>query len=156
MSPEENGALEYQGVYVDERMIAEMAGAWPAVRVPRADIISIEVARGSESQRPIVQFLFGVLLLAMGLFPIPGIIRCLGQGKIVVGHEAILVVWLFLGIWVIYDAVKRRTLLLLRTPRGTKKIAFHGAVDAEELEEFLRLVKTAFGYTVESRGGDAS
>ena len=62
--------LELGNLRFDDDGAAEMDGKRRIVFVPRADIVSVEAAYGSGSERPLVVTVLGVLLLLIAITPV--------------------------------------------------------------------------------------
>lgn len=139
--------IDYLDVRVNDQSIAAMKGHRAEVVIPAAEIRSMKVVLGSEVQHPLMLLLFGIGLVGLGLLPV---LHWL-MGGILVGKEVLLLIWPFLGSYAIFEAVKKKPLLLVETTTGRKKITFRGSVERQELEAFIEKAKTEFGYIIDSR-----
>jgi hypothetical protein len=138
--------IEYLGVVAGHQYLAERGA--PQRRIPRAEIESIDVRRGSPVQHPMLLFLFGLVAVAAGLYPIRRLVQWWWNGGMLWDREVLLLIFLPLGIHSLWEAVQRVPILLVRTTRGVKRVAFRGKVRPEELRQFLRRLETDFGYPV--------
>jgi hypothetical protein len=136
--------IQYLSVRINGDAIIELRHERkPVLVVPKEEIRSAELTRGSNSARPVLQCVFGGILIALATVPF------------VYGTAltwlVVVVSLLLAGGWIIVDAVRPVTLLRLRTFRGTKKVAFHGRPDREELEAFLQAAEDKFGYVIDRK-----
>ena len=138
------GQIEYLGLVAGDEYLAERG---TRSRIPRSEIESIDFRYGSAAQHPVLMFLFGVVALAAGLYPLRRIVQWL-QGGVLLDLEVTLVAFLVLGGYALYEAVQRVPILVVRTIRGTKRLAFSGPVKQDELKEFLRRLETELAYPV--------
>lgn len=145
--------IEYAGVVASPDGLAEKGSR---LRVPRAEIQSVAFLHGSSAQHPIWMFFFGVILIALGLYSLRRAYAWWFQGGGVWDIELLMVGFLVLGVYALWEAVRRVPLLLVRTSRGTRRLVFQGTVTREQIHEFLQQLEREFGYAVHSRPGDAS
>jgi hypothetical protein len=128
--------------------IAEWGDRRHVVFVPRDAIVGVELRRGIGGERPIVQVLFAVALIAGGLV-LTGALSVAGQmprgaGRLAAGGVLLLV----LGGYVLWTAVRPKLFLLVRTRNDQRKLLFHGRVDLASLRAALDEAKLRFGYDV--------
>jgi hypothetical protein len=143
--------IEYAGVVASPDGLAEKGSR---LRVPRAEIQSVEFLHGSSAQHPLWMFVFGVILVALGLYPLRRTYAWWFQGAGIMDVELLMVGFLVLGVYALWEAVKRVPLLLVRTTRGSRRLVFQKAVTREAVEDFLRRLESEFDYTVRSWPGD--
>ena len=145
--------VEYAGVVASADGLAEKGSR---DRVPGSEIRSIEFMRGSTAQHPFWMFLFGLILVGLGLFSLQRIFAWWFQGAQIMESNFLMVWLLVIGTYALWEAVKREPLLLIRTTRGSRRLEFQGAVTVEEVQEFLQRLESEFGYTVRSPLRDGS
>jgi hypothetical protein len=136
------------GIVADEEWLAE---AGSRIRISRADVRRVELRRGSPVQHPLVMFVFGIILLSAGLFEVGRVVTWLLHRTVLLGEEVLLLVFLILGGYALYEAVQRVPLLLVRTTRGSRRLLFRRPVSREQLEGFARALETEFGHSVDIR-----
>ena len=140
------GPIEYLGVVATDEHLAE--GAAPLLRIPRSEIVRLDVRLGSPVQHPVWMFLFGLVAVAAGLYPIRRLVQWWFNGGGLFDKEVLLVAFLVLGVYSLYEAVQRVPILRVRTTRGVRRLAFRGRVQRDELHRFLRRLETELGYPV--------
>jgi hypothetical protein len=141
--------LQYHAVRVTADAISEMRDEQRALTaIPRDDIVSIELVRASESAHPIMQAIFGLALIIVGLLPI---IAWFQNGGIFVGEMILLTTAAVFGALCFYDALHRVPVLRVKTIRGASRLAFRGPATQAELREFVNQMQDQFGYSVTAR-----
>jgi hypothetical protein len=125
---------------------AEMDGERRIVFVPRGEIQSLELRRGSGAERPIVTAILGLALFALALTPIPMLINAFrGYGTF---HTSILATVAFIipALWLLDLTFRRRWMILVRSHKSSRKLVFHKTKDPAAIETFLRSARSRFGY----------
>jgi hypothetical protein len=117
--------------------------------VARADVQRISVGSGSLANRPLLQPIAAIALLALGAFLALGgffgaAVR--GNGHFVVGGVALI----GLSGWGLRDSFKRGTYVRVEGRGGARKLAVRGRVDAADLQRFLVRMAAVYGYRLES------
>ncbi|MCA9163989.1 MAG: hypothetical protein KDA62_13465 [Planctomycetales bacterium] len=155
---ESSTSIEYQQILISDSNVAELNSRRMVVlSVPRKDIETIELVKTFESKHPLIQIVFGVAILTVGLLPVPHIIDWVRHGGTLVDVEVLLLLLVAFGGVVIYTAVSRRPLLLIRTRRGrVHKLAFHGKASFEELRAFVDTANSRYNLGIVSRLPDVS
>jgi hypothetical protein len=141
--------VEYCGIRISETSIAEMDGQQPTVVVQRPDILRVAIFRGWQAQRPLILFVFGAALLAVGLIPIPGIIDWLLFGGILSTAWVWVSTMILFGGYILYDASRRGYFLAIDGLNRHHKLCFSRRAKRSELQSFLRQAEERFGYRFE-------
>ena len=140
-------AIEYGGIRISAEAIAELDGQRPMVIVKRTDFVRVRLDRGWHSNHPFIQVVFGGILMAIGLIPIPIIYQWLLHG----GTLHMVLVWLLFlllfGGWVVFDGLKRGFFLAVEGTNFRKKLCFDRGVSLAEIEEYLQAAEQLFGYS---------
>jgi hypothetical protein len=140
--------LRCAGLVVDDDNLSESGNR---IRIPRTDVRSLELRRGSPVQHPLVMFVFGTALLAAGLYEVGRIVGWWFHGGVLFGNEVLLLAFLLLGGYAVYEAVQRVPMRLVRTNRGPRRLLFRRPVSRAQLAEFARALETELGQSVEVR-----
>jgi hypothetical protein len=129
--------------------IAERDGRTLAVTVARRDVMSIEVRRGSPSERPIVHTVVATAMLGLGLFVLAR--TCVFIGPDIQRAEARIIavggILGFVGACMIWWTFRPMHYLHIRTSNDARKILFQGAVDLRALAAALQVAEERFGYS---------
>lgn len=146
----ETTKLDYLRVVITPEGVAEMDGASRVVFVPKSDIQKIELASGTGAERPLIQSLFGAVLVVVGLFSVKSIYLWMMEGGTISTLQVGLVVFMLAGAWMLWGVFRKRTYLLVTTRNDTRKIVFAGKVDPVRLSEFVQAANCNFGYLIQS------
>jgi hypothetical protein len=145
-------AIEYQQILITDQVIAELnSDRLAVVSVPRIEIEAIELVKASESKHPIMQVVFGLALVIVGLLPIPKIVDWTLHGGTLFDVQVSVLLMVPVGGVVIYTAIRRRLLLLVGTRRGVRKLAFQGKATLAELTDFVNAANSQFNCNIVSR-----
>ena len=142
--------LNYLNVFVGENGICEYHGG-SKIFVPREDIRRIELTHGAASERPRVQLIIGIVLLAVSAYMFFRVITWLiyGAEYTVAGESFLLPAFpAFLGGWMVWTALRKRTYLSVTTGNSSRKIIFRGPVESVALQDFLERAGREHGYVV--------
>ena len=140
--------IELNGVRVADEGVSQVHGAYKLLFVPRQEIRDMSIRSGILSPHPLIQSVLGLLLLLIGVYPIPHLIKWLLTGGKAYDLEIIILLLIPTGIWLTRDAWKRGTYLSVRVERGTHKLHFRGQPERSWLQEFCRQA-LLFNYAVE-------
>ena len=144
--------VEFAGVRFGPDDVTEMDGEQVMVKVARRDIKSITLRHGFHSAHPLTQVVAGAVLTAIGLLPTWHFAYWLVRGGTFTTIEAVMMGFVFLGPWVMVDAMKRGPYLEVRTAAGSKKVVFDRKADREMLEQAVGAAEQLLGYDVERAG----
>ena len=144
-------SIDLGGVRASRDRISQVERGVVTCTVLRADVLDVSIRRGSPSNRPKLQVVFGILLVALGLLPLPGILNWLVNGGVMHAGFVWWLAWAALGIWLIANALSTRTYLLARMQGRVEKFVFDAAVPDAEPEHFVTAICDEFGYS----GGSA-
>lgn len=141
--------FERASVEISEDGLAELDQGRRNVFVPRPEIREVQLSYGLGSERPLIAGILGAALLVVGIWPIRNLYLVLTGGGVfqieTIGAAALI----FLGLWLIHFAFRKRLHLSVRTANQRRKILFHGKVNQEDLAELLRAAEHDFGYPVQ-------
>lgn len=143
--------VQYLGVCFSKEGVAEFEGSQRTVFIPADKIQRLELVHGSPAERPVIQTVSGVVLFLIGCLSFQVIASWFREGGTISELHAALAVFLFIGGWMLWGVIRKRTYLLVSAGTDTRKLVFQGKVQAAELEKFGREASTEFGYTIQSR-----
>lgn len=144
MPPDDFTQLE--GVRLSHDGVAEMDGKQRLIFVPRADIETIELKRGSAAERPLVTAVLGLVLIGIALAAIIAIPVALTHQEVFPTKALAAVVFVVPGWWLLDLAFRPRFFLLIRMHRGTRKLVFHKTKEPRAIEAFVSEGKARHGY----------
>jgi hypothetical protein len=103
--------------------------------IPKEQVQFIETKFGSHAERPLVQMVLGLLLVALGLvglyLALAGGIRGLYWGAGFVGFGAI-------GVYCLYEAFKKGHFFSVICFKETRKIKITGEIQKAEFAQFVK------------------
>jgi hypothetical protein len=141
--------IELAGVKFTPDDVTELDGGQVMVRVSRRDVRGMVLRHGFHSAHPLLQVLFGAVLAAIGLLPTWHFTNWLLHGGTFVSVEALLMGFVFLGPWLMFNALQRGPYLEVRTESGTRKLAFDGKLDPGQLDTCLAAAEQLLGYSID-------
>jgi hypothetical protein len=141
------GHIECDNILVSDRGVFEVSSGKQIAGVLRPDIHRIRVAYTVASNRPLLEGIFGLLLVGVG---IRGVLLCFESLK-GFRYEAAMVVLGVIGAAMLWDVIKRRYVLFVTARDGRVcKLSFAAGAYSADVETFLRTVNERFGLGVQS------
>jgi hypothetical protein len=128
-------------IRVRDGRLEECDGGSIAVSIPLTEVRRVRIAHGPTAERPLVQAAIGVAMIAVGAIFVVRLARWIAAGGNIVDLEVLMVGWLVGGPWVLAGALRRGAVLVVETPRDTRRmIVGRGATgeDVRRLAEDLR------------------
>jgi len=141
--------IEFAGVRFGLDDVSELEDGRVMVKVPKAQIRRIALREGFYSAHPVVQVIAGIVLSGIAVPPTWHLATWIVGGGTFVSIEAWLIAFMFIGPWLVYDALKRGRYLQVETVAGRKKLILDRRADARALEEFLAAVEQRLGYSID-------
>ena len=124
-----------------------MDGERPLVRVPRAEIVRLEVRYGAGAERPLPMLILGILLFAIALAPLVMLVNLQRHGGRYHVEWIAAVACAIPAAWLLDLSLRRRWLLVVHQRRGRRKLLFPRGINQFEVESFLAGARTRFGYS---------
>ena len=134
--------IAYLNIAVTEKGLSEFNHGKRIIFIPKDQIQRIEIKFGAQAERPLSQAILGVLLIGLG---------CVGILLLITGGFAELrwgigfIIFGGLGVFCLYEAVKRGYYLHVISSNDTRKLAIRGPIQGTELTRFMNSA-TQFGY----------
>jgi hypothetical protein len=139
--------LECGAVRVGADGVAEMDHGRALLRIPRTDVVRLELVHGSGAERPLVCIVLG-MALAVIAFAGPLILALAVLRHVAVPAKFVAsIAFMIPAVWLVDLALRRRWYVLVHTRRTSRKLLFAKDTDAAELERFLLSAKARFGYS---------
>ncbi len=153
-----NSVLRLSSVEISDNQVAETDGNRLIVSFPREQIVSMSLQRGIKSERPIIDIGIGATFFLIGFYiflPIlSDLLTAIVSGPVVSRYGArrfvaMGLVFIPLGIYLIFDALRKRHFLLIAMIHGKKrKILFNTDISYTELRSFINEAQTRYGYHI--------
>jgi hypothetical protein len=133
--------VEYLGLVLDEEGVAEWEDGRRSVFVRRGDLRELRYELGWRSERPIVQGIFGALLLAAGLNVFVRFLSAFfrdGNVHLPKTFIGLGVTLPMMGGWALFGALRRSHMVRADLVDGdSRKLLLQGRFDATEFEAFV-------------------
>ena len=128
----------YLRVSVSERGVGEYEDNRYTLFIPRSKIQTIELKFGSPAEYPLTQCVAGSLLSPLVIL---GIVLTAINGFAMIRWNLSMMFFGGLGVWLLWEALRKRHFLLVRTPDDSRKVVFRGRAQKEELFAVLQFAK---------------
>ena len=120
--------IEFAGVRFGPDDVSELEDSRVMVKVPKAEITRIALREGFYSAHPVLQVIAGVVLSGIAVPPTWHLANWIIGGGTFVSIEAWLIAFMFIGPWLVYDALKQE----LASGENKRVVAGnHGSVEVE-------------------------
>ncbi len=139
--------------------ISQLNGDRIIAAVPREGIQRIILGHDSLARHPFFRFLVGFVLVASGIILAIGAFLLDLGGVYLVRMEQytfgvpvaplVIVLFIWVGGWLVIGVLRGRFNLLIHTPMGTRKIFFEAAADIRDIRRFLERAQRELGYEVD-------
>ena len=134
----------YENLRLSDKGVSEVIAGRRMLFIPKEQVQYIETKFGSHAERPLVQMVLGLFLVALGLvglyLALEGGIRGLYWGAGFVGFGAI-------GVYCLYEAFKKGYFFSVVCSKETRKIKITGEIQKAEFSQFIKDASAA-GYDV--------
>lgn len=125
--------------------VAHVGGIQYPVLLPRGQVESLELLRTSPVERPGIAVVCGVVFLLFGL-PLAVMIAPRIETLEMFAAFCLFAMLAGMGVWILWFALKKRFILVARTPTGQAQMIFHSAAPREQVIGFARAASLRHGY----------
>lgn len=146
--------VRYLSIQVTRDGISELDGNRQVIFIPREQILRLEIKVGTGTQRPFLQLAVAVILILVAAGFAIHVWSWWVSAAWTIDTATIAAPPLLLltSAWLIYDALKKRSILEIRTAKGNRKLLFGGSPEAAKLAAFVAQVSKNFPYTIVMAG----
>ena len=130
-----DGQVSYLNIVFSEKGVSEFNHGGRAVFIPKDEIQKIEVGYGSGAERPLLQIIIGSLLTALGC---AGVVMIHDSGLRGARWALGFIFFGALGLWCLYEAVKKTHYLKITCHKETRKLIFHGVFEESAFADYMR------------------
>jgi hypothetical protein len=133
----------YLNIAISKKGLSEFSGGQRIIFIPKEQVQTIEIRVGFVAERPLIQGIFGLVLLGLGCVGLPLIYEGglyglrWGIGFLIFGG---------IGGYSLYEALKKGYHLRVICSHDTRKLVFKGKIQKTEFSQFLRSA-TGLGYS---------
>jgi hypothetical protein len=123
------------------------------IGVMRTKLTSSELCFGSTEQNPVVSFVIGLVLMAMGVPALRQFLDFVFNGGHYYFYYELAFLFLFvLGFWLAYRSLAHRGYYLLaRGNFGSKKLPFHDKITLEKIRSFLVEARQRYEFSCDDK-----
>jgi hypothetical protein len=142
-------AVRFQTVEFSAKGVTLFSQQSKLLFVPREQIRQITLKYGFQSERPIVEILFGIVIIGVGLYLIINIILNILLRQTIHVEQCLSILLLPVGSWFFIDGFRKRLYFEVGLDNDMRKFPLGKNPDKAELQKFIRLAGQ-FGYTIDS------
>jgi hypothetical protein len=142
-------AMYYSGILIAPEKIAMFQGKSEVASVQKKDIQTITLEEGYQSERPILQIAFGIVILLLPLYSILYLLGGLLSGATIRVPILLALAFAPLGIWMIREGIRRGYYLHITLENDTRKLGFDKNCDQTALKAFLKDA-SQLGYVIDA------
>ena len=144
-------AIYYNGILLTPEKIAMIQGKRKSevASVLKKDIRAVLLEEGRQSERPILQIVFGIAILFIPLFSILYILSGLITGEPLRIPLLLALAFAPLGVWMIREGIRHGFYLLIELDNDKRKLAFEKNCEKPELKEFIKSANR-LGYVIDA------
>jgi hypothetical protein len=139
----------FNGILAAPNRISVVEGKTEVITVRKEDIKRITLDTGYQAERPIVQVVFGVIILGIALYPLLRFLSAPTGSSTMTTRAFMLLCLIPLGVWAIQSALKQGYFLNVELENDRRKLGFKTKCKKADLREFVRQV-AILGYTVDT------
>ena len=140
----EQPILSYDTIVVSPRGITEAHGRRAVLFVPAAEIDGIALKFGRSDHRPIFSMTVGVVLLAVGVFGLVEIFLAPKGYR----YELGMIAFGAIGGSLIFDTMKQRYFLEVRSRQGPIRLVFSKQAQRKEIQDFCAKVEAVYRHQI--------
>lgn len=117
--------------------------------VAKKDIRRITLKYGYQSERPLLQVIFGIVIILIGLYFVVNFILQMLINRIIYTTMLLSILILPVGIWFIVDGLRKRLYFEVEVDNDRRKFPLGRAPDRSELQKFIK-AGSQLGYIIDS------
>jgi len=110
-------------------------------QVKLGEIRAVSLRFGRTAKHPWIQFVAGLVLVALGTLPAIHMVMWLTHGGVFVAWEVFIVLFGALGIFVTWESVQMGHYLEVATAKGNKRLAFAHGTRGEEIRLWMEALE---------------
>jgi hypothetical protein len=134
----------YLNLRASEKGLSEFHKSTRTVFIPRNQVEAVEVQFGPRAERPLVQLVSGLALVALGIV---GLVMAVNGGLRGIYWGLGFVMFGGIGLLCLHEALRKGYYLRVTCTKDTRKLVFRGTVDQAALSSFVSSA-SSLGYRI--------
>jgi hypothetical protein len=147
--PAQVEAVRFHDVEFSPQSVALFDQQNKILTVLKKDVRQIILKYGFQSERPVVQAVFGVVLFLIGLYFIANFILHILINRIVYTTMLLSILLLPVGVWFVLDGFRKRLYFEVWLDNDKRKFPLGKTPDKVKLQEFIK-VASQLGYFIDT------
>jgi len=147
--PAQVAAVRFHDVEFSPQSVALFDQQSKILTVLKKDVRQIILKYGFQSERPVVQAVFGVVLFLIGLYFIANFILHILINHIVYTTMLLSILLLPVGVWFVLDGFRKRLYFEVWLDNDKRKFPLGKTPDKVKLQEFIK-VASQLGYFIDT------
>jgi hypothetical protein len=147
--PAQVETVRFQNVEFSTQSVALLDQQGKILTVLKKDVRQIILKYGFQSERPVVQAVFGIVIFLIGLYFIANFILHILINRIVYTTMLLSILLLPIGVWFVLDGFRKRLYFEVWLDNDKRKFPLGKTPDKVKLQEFLK-VASQLGYFIDT------
>ena len=149
-NPAQVGTVRFHDVVFDTDTMMLYSRQSKLLSVEKRNIRSITLRYGFQSERPIAQVIFGILVIGLGVYYFIHLILHVLVNRIMYVDGLTSILLLPLGGWFIVDGLRKRLYFDVALEKDRRKFPLGKNPDKGELQKFIKIA-TQLGYSIDAK-----
>lgn len=149
-SPKQANGVRFHNIAFDSQGITLLSGQSKLLFIAKNDIRKITLKHGFQSERPIIQVLFGIVLVGLGIYLLVDFILLAAVQRTIYDVGCLSPLLLPVGGWFVLDGIRKRLYFEVSLENDTRKFPLGKNPDKGELQKFIKIA-SQLGYPVDAR-----
>jgi hypothetical protein len=148
-NPNQESSVRLHDVVFDTNRMILYGRQSKLLSVEKKNIRSITLKHGFQSERPIAQIIFGIIVLGLGVYFLAHLILHTLVYRIIYGDDLLSILLFPLGGWFIVDGFRKRLYFDVALVNDRRKFPLGKNPDKGELQKFIKIA-SQFGYSIDA------
>jgi hypothetical protein len=148
-NPPQDNAVRFHNVEFSAQSMTLLDQQSKILSVAKKDVRRITLKYGFQSERPIVETIFGAALILIGFYFIANFILQILINRIVYTTQLLSILLLPVGTWFIVDAIRKRLYFEVTLDNDKRKFPLGKNPDRGELQKFIKIA-SQLGYSIDA------
>ncbi|RPJ21314.1 MAG: hypothetical protein EHM33_26480 [Chloroflexi bacterium] len=148
-NPAQDNAVRFHNVEFSAQSMTLLDQQSKILSVAKKDVRRITLKYGFQSERPIVETIFGAALILIGFYFIANFILQILINRIVYTTQLLSILLLPVGTWFIVDSIRKRLYFEVTLDHDKRKFPLGKNPDRGELQKFIKIA-SQLGYSIDA------